>query len=480
MPRIGAPISAWTYTVGLAGTCAVLWFAALAIPQQFGGEASLGWLWWAPVTYLSAWLVLVCPSLSRAIIGSFALAVAGAVLAVGGFLASALTFFTLIGPMIAIVGCAFALGQITALVHAAVAPLGDIGAWRYIHSRGGQYAGVGLLVSSFFALGSDGPGASEGAVWSLARIACFGAVAGLGFAWHAVEAYRRLQSEQGTVVPTRRVLVLLAVAYLAPAVAFWWANPDRVALAWPVDFREAVAERKAAAAAEENFWGTRKGATLPEDARVAVSAGAERLWVSAPPGWLIRAYGRDHTRDAQGFVLRPDPAAGPRRTLVSRVEVGGEPWPDLAVTPYTLRGEPGPETRWRLYDCGPAGNGGAALWLCWQVNRKEAWKSFTPVIGSPPDTGTVRVSIRPERVLGTVIALGAGFRADCLRVTLCRAEFRFNGVTASADFNPEDLDSWPTLRRKADDLLRAATGRGIDDVAAFRQPEGDVLPFAVP
>ncbi len=85
------------------------------------------------------------------------------------------------------------------------------------------------------------------------RFAYFGAIVGLGFAWHAVQAFQRLQAEQGTVAPMRRVFGLLAVAYLAPAAAFWWANPSRVALAWPIDFRRAVAERKAAETAEEDF-----------------------------------------------------------------------------------------------------------------------------------------------------------------------------------------------------------------------------------
>ncbi len=219
---------------------------------------------------------------------------------------------------------------------------------------------------------------------------------------------------------------------------------------------------------------------LPQGAQATVSISADLLSVSAPLGWLIRSYGSDQTRDAQGFILRLDPGADPRRTHVSRVEVGGAPWRDLTVTPYTLRGEPGPEMRWRLYDCRIAGVQYAELSLCWQVHRRQAWQSFAPAIGPPPEADAVRISVRPERVLGTVVALGAGFRADCLRVTSCRAEFRFGGVTASADFNPEDLDRWPILRREVDDLLRAATGRGIDDAASFRQPEGDILPFAAP
>lgn len=465
--------NAWAYTIGLVGTCALLWLAAVAIPPQFGHEVSIVWLWWAPVSYLAAWFVLVIPSLAGAALATLGVALMGAGLAAVGLGVGMATWILVIGPPAAIVGCAFALGWITAHVHAAMAPVGDAKAWRRIHGRGGLLAGLGLLFSGAFV-----PSGSAG--WSFVRLACCGAVVGLGFSWHAIRSFRRLQAEHRMVAPLRRVFGLLAVAYLAPAIAFWWANPDRIALAWPLQFRAAAAERRAADAASMRFWGTEKGAVLPPGARTAIEFGANRLELSAPLGWLVRYYNVDRARGlTSAFVLRPAPVTGAATTIASRIDVDSNAaWHDLAVMPYTAQDNPAAKRRLRHYECQVPGETGVDFALCWEMSRRYLWNDFVAALGPPPGQDAVRVSVQTNQLLGPIIALGTGFRATCWAVASCKAEFGFSERTAYASFASENMREWSTVRREVDDLLRAATGRGLDDAAAFRQPEGEVLTIA--
>lgn len=472
----------WTYTVGLVGTCALLWLAAAAIPPQFGFQASFGWfgwLWWAPVSYLSAWFVLATPSLGGAVVAVLGVALAGAALTVVGMLVGMATWIILIGPPVAIIGCAFALGWVAANVHAVVAPLENKEAWRRIHEHGGLLAGVGLLVSSFFAAADRTPGLKEGLASDLVQFACVGGILGLSFSWHAVHAYRRLRAERGAAASVRRSVVLLAIAYSVPTVAFWWANPNRAALAWPIQYRAAAAERKAADAADVQFWGTYRGAVLLPGARTAVRIGTSLLELSAPSGWLARSYEADRgSGPPSAFILRPEPAAGAASTIVSRIEVGGAAWHDLAVvTPRASGGGPAAGMRSRHHDCRAAEGHDAGLALCWDASRRYLWDDFAAALGPPPGPNAIKVDLQPDALAGPIIAFGAGFRASCWTVASCRAEFKFKGRVAYASFASENMHRWSALRREVDDLLRAATGSGIEDAAAFRQPEGDILPF---
>ena len=118
--------------------------------------------------------------------------------------------------------------------------------------------------------------------------------------------------------------------------------------------------------------------------------------------------------------------------------------------------------------------------MCWDATRRYLWDDFAVALGPPPGPDAVGVDVQSNDLLGPVIALGVGFRASCWTVASCKAEFSFGERTAYASFASEKMRHWSTLRREVGDLLRAATSRGLDDVAAFRQPEGDVLPFTAP
>lgn len=317
-----------SYVVGLYGTCTLLRLAAAAIPPQYGQEIGFAWLWYAPLPYLLAWMVLAVPSLGLALSGVLVLALVDGVLFFVGFLLG----FAL-GP-VAILACAFALGHMVAWVHALAAPQGDRAAWRDIHIGGASAAGLGLL---FQVLMLRGP-AAQG-VLHLRDYALMGGFLIFGFAWHTAASFERLHAEGRRTATPARAAGLVAMAYAAPAFAFWWANPDRLPLAWPFEFRAAAAEhaarRQADANAEAALWGGREGRTLRLNEAATMHLGDTAIEVVAPLGWLARTYQSPHRGGPihDWFILHQDEGGALRESAILKVRVDGVSWQATVARP---------------------------------------------------------------------------------------------------------------------------------------------------
>ena len=465
-------IQAVAYAAGLRGTCAQLWIGYAAVTVEpagrlgRGGGASLVHaavsLWFMPMPYLLAWSILAVRSLREA--GAILVTVGVVNLALAGL---ATGFGVLTGGILAlpaIVGAAWCSGALLAtLHHPGSAAEGSTERWRRIHRGGSLAAGLGLAATALMAV-------SAGAPWAASTFVILGSTLLLSLAPHAVMSWRQLRADGVAHRILPRAVALMALAYGAPAVLLAGIAQAPGAAAWPFRFLAARDARHAVQVERQGWGGVERGRVVAPGEQVALRIGDDVVTASVPSGWQMRADApRAGTDTLPGWLLlqRQDGYAADGAGLATRIEVG-RPWTELRVVPSLGSATPeGRPARWP-YRCEVAGGDG--LIRCRSVPDRRALESATTARATLVDF----LPHAPEG--GFLAVVGPGFRAGCIELHDCIAQFRVGaGATVAATFPARHLARWRDLRAEVDALIRATIGRGLDGGPGVLLPEGGVL-----
>lgn len=253
--------SALLWFLGLFGTVwlfrpAGTLFLALLPPTELATSGMVH-LWFVPMPYLSAWLLLTAPSVARAFCACLFLSVAALCAAVFGpiigftvALAGGVFSFhaartsgtaaqvvselslNLALPLLSFGAPAAFVGWALHIADASSRPDGGSEGWRRIHVVGMAAAGVGFAAPIAFA--STLSRFKEVATIADAAIPWSGWLCYLAFAGHALLSWRQLRCEGWTGPGLPRTAALLGLAYLCVSVWIFLLYPGRFHSTWPL------------------------------------------------------------------------------------------------------------------------------------------------------------------------------------------------------------------------------------------------------